>query len=376
MQIEEIHFNHNPSSASTDAITICRDKSSGAIVAPEWRRSPVKRDPAAYARDAITGPVTIKVKISGGPQNGTRKIRAIDANAVPPPSGCLGIIIWLIQALIHAIFGTVGEVMAKNVHFDGAGNAALETFTLNSPYLMPGGFVSKRNTVWRWQYKWKGKWKDFDTTDHTIYVILDVPTAPWVQSGDATQLPWAIALDQACTWGVTAATKDAAAEAITLRVNRVPNVTYTPATMFGFGDYQLASYLTHLAGGPFVMNCTDSADAVTTLSNLLGCNLAEGQFFNMVTRPFLTLAGNPNNAADWVSWSWGYHEICWLNDYSSDTVWDGCLQLDMSNNPAVHVAKLPAKMRFNSGSPDDYRPRLIASGAGTLNTFVRHRKVV
>ena len=82
---------------------------------------------------------------------------------------------------------------------------------------------------------------DFDTSDHTIYVVLDVPRAPWVQSGDATQLPWATALDQACAWAVGKKTKDDVAEAITLRVNRVPNVTYTPMTMFGAGGGAIPS---------------------------------------------------------------------------------------------------------------------------------------
>jgi hypothetical protein len=115
-------------------------------------------------------------------------------------------------------------------------------------------------------------------------------------------------------------------------VNRVPNVTYTPSTMFGFGDYELSSYLTHLPGGSFVMNCTDCADAVTTLSNLLGCNLAEGQFFNMVTKRFLTLAGNPASNADWVSWSWGYHEICRLGAIGQNGQLRRRLQLDMDDN--------------------------------------------
>jgi hypothetical protein len=376
MQVEEIQFNHDPSSATTDAITICRDASSGAIVAPEWRRSPLKNEPAAYARDAITGPVTIKVRFSGGPANATRRIRAVDANVPVQQGGCLGALIYAILQLLNSIFGTIGDVLERNVTFDAAGNSPLETFTLNSSFLTPNGFVSKRNTVWKWQYKHGKSWVDFDTTQHTIYVVLDMPTAPWAQSGDPTQLPWATALDIACGWAVTAKTKDDAAAAITLRVNRVPNVTYTPMTMFGFSDYQLASYITHLGGGSFIMNCTDCSDAVTTLSNLLGCNLAEGQFFNMQTRKFLTLDGNPSNNADWVSWGWSYHEICWLNDYSSNTVWDGCLQLDMSNNPAVHTAQLPAKMPFDAGGPDDYKPRLIASGAGSLNSFVRHRRVV
>ncbi|HEX6083936.1 MAG TPA: hypothetical protein VF266_05395 [Thermoanaerobaculia bacterium] len=377
MQVEEVRFNHNPNSAANDAMTIAVNGASGAVVAPEWQRSPVKRDPCAYALGALSGAVTIKARFSGGPSNGVRRIRAVDANPVPPQqAGCAGFLLWLLQAILHALFGPIGDVLPKNVAFDAAGNSGLETFTLNAPYLGANGFVTKRNTVWKWQYKSGGSWIDFDTTDHTMYVTVDLPTAPWVQSGNPSQLPWAIALDQACLWAIGKKTKDDVAAAITLEVNRVPNVSYTPMTMFGFSDYQLTSYLTHLAGGPFIMNCTDAADAVTTLSNLLGCNLAEGRFFNMVTRKFLTLSGNPAVPADWVSWAWGYHEICWLNDFSSNTVWDGCLQLDMSDVPNVHVAKLVAKMPFSVPDPNDYKTRLIASGLGTLESFVRHRAVV
>src|SRR5262249_48596022 len=197
----------------------------------------------------------------------------------------------------------------------------------------------------------EGGWSDCAGGVRPIIVVLGVPSAAWVRGGDPSRRPGAAALDRACLWAIGAKTLDEAAERITRGVNRQQNESYTPMTMFGFGDYNLASYLSHVSGGlPFIMNCTDCADAVTTLSNLLGCTLAEGQFFNMQTKPFLTLAGDPSNAAAWVTFGWGYHEICWLNDFSSNTVWDGCLQLDMSNNPNVHVAKLPAKMTFNAGS--------------------------
>ena len=377
MQVEEVHFNHNPKSASADAITIANNGASGAILAPEWQRSPFKREPCAYALGAISGPVTIKARFSGGPQGGVRRIRAIDANPVPPQQvGCGGLFLWLLQKITHTLFGTVGEVVQKDVSFDGSGSSGLETFTLNAPYLGANGFVTKRSTVWKWQYKSGKSWVDFDTTDHTMFITADMPTAPWVQSGNPTQLPWVTALERACLWAIGKKTKDDVAAAITMEVNRVPNVTYTPMTMFGFDSYQLASYLGHLTGGPFVMNCTDAADAVTTLSNLLGCNLAEGRFFNMVTRKFLTLSGEPVIPGDWVSFTWGYHEICWLNDFSSNRVWDGCLQLDMSDVPNVHVAKLATKMPFSVPEPNDYRTRLIATGLGTQEGFVRHRAVV
>ncbi len=376
MQVEEIHFNHDTTSASQDALTICRNASAGAaITAPEWRRSPTKREPAAYARDALAGPATIKAKFSGGPPEDTVEVRAVDANEPVRKPGCAGLIVWLLESIADALFGTVAEVAAKPVSFDASGDSGLETFTLTGPWLGPDGFVSRRDTVWKWQYRDGGGWTDFDTTDHTVYVVLDVPGDPWVQSGPPTQLPWADALDRACRWAVGADTIDEAAERITRRVNRVSNVSYTPWTIFGSGTYQLASYLSHLSGGPFQMNCTDCANAVTTLANLLGCRLAEGRFNSMQTEPFLTLSGDPSDPADWVTWNWSYHEICWLNDFSSNTVWDGCLQLDMSNTPGTHQAKLPVKMDFDTPSPDDYKSRLIASGPGTLASSVTHRPV-
>ncbi len=378
MQVDEIHFNHDTTSASHDALTICRNGLSGAIVAPEWKRG-FPSQPAAYARDALISPITIKAKFSGGPQNAARKIRAIDGSPPPPQkSGCAGIIAAIIDAILRTLFGNIlGEVGAESVVFDANGNSSLTTFTLIGQWLTPNSFVSKRETKWKWQYHANGSWHDFDLTTHAIYVVLNVPNAPWVQTGDVTQLPWTDALDRACAWALGAKTLDEAAALITYGVNRQQNESYTPMTMFGFGDYNLASYLTHVNNGmPFIMNCTDCADAVTTLSNLLGCTLAEGQFFNMQTRPFLSLAGDPSNAAAWVTFNWSYHEICWLNDYNSNTVWDGCLQLDMSNVVNVHAAKLPVKMPFSAGSADDYKPRLIASGPGTLNSFTRHRRVI
>jgi hypothetical protein len=376
MQVEEVQFNHDPDSASTDAMTIALNGHSGPVVAPEWTRWPVKRDPCAYALGALTGPVTIKVRFSHGPKNGVHTIRAIDGSPSPPQQGgCVGFLLWVLQAVLQALFGTVSEVLQQEVAFDAFGKSALTTFTVSSGYLGAKAFVTKRLTLWLWQYKSGGTWVDFDATGHTMYITADLPTAPWGQSGPS-QLPWATALDRACLWALGRKTKDDIAAAITFRVNRVPNASYTPATMFGFDTYQLTSYLKALSSGPFKMNCTDCADAVTTLSNLLGCNLAEGQFFDVHTRPFLTLAGDPDVPADWVTFDWNYHEICWLNDFSSNTVWDGCLQLNVSDTEGVPSAYLPVKMPFNVPDPTDYKARLMASGTGTLNEFVRHRPVV
>jgi hypothetical protein len=382
MKVEEVHFNHDPSSASSDALTIRENGSPGTLIqAPEWRAG-LAAKPAAYAAQALGSQVTIKARFSGGPPKGKVRIRAIDA-WVPPasPGGCLGWLVVLIAQILRALFGNVlGDVRKEWVTFDAAGNSPLVTFRLIHHKLKTSG-VGVHSTAWKWQWKQGSPWTDFDATSHKVYLVLGLPAGPWVQTAaDDTQLPWASALETACSWALGAMTPDEAAARVTRAVNTQPLVSYVPATMFGFSSYLLTSYLAAINGSaPFVMNCTDSADAVTTLSNLLGCDLWEGRFFNMQTRKFLTLSGNPANLADWVSWSWGYHEICWLSAIAlAGLVYDGCLQLDMDDDDsdAVHVAQHPIKMPFDQGGPDDYKPRLIASGTGNLENVPRRRAVV
>jgi hypothetical protein len=381
LKIDEVHFNHDQSSASSDAMNI-RKNFATAIQAPEWKDG-VPPQPAAYAVAALGNTVTIKAKFSGGPPNGTLTIRAVDAYVPPSTSGCLGWLIALIAAIVRALFGNVlGDVAAQAVAFDAGGQSSLDTFTLVNHKLKVSG-VGIRTTDWNWQYKKKKKWLTFGATHHTTYVVLDVPTLPWQQSpaGNNTQWPWADALDKACLWALGAATKDEAAKRITIAINTRPNQSYTPVTIFGyFPPYQLTSYMNQLDGGqPFSLNCTDCADAVTTFSNLLGCDLGEGQFHNMVTRKFLTLNGDPGVPASWVSWSWGYHEICWLGGAIgvNELIYDGCLQVDMDDNygDAVHTAQHPVKMRFGTTGPNDYRYRLVDSGAATLDSATQRRSV-
>jgi hypothetical protein len=377
MRVEEVHFNHDPSSANSDALTIRKNQTGSPIQAPEWKRGQTPQ-PAAYASAALGPSVTIKARFSGGQPDSVVKIRAVDA-WVPPgtPGGCLGWLLWIINSIIRALFGNVlGDTDVQSVQFDGAGNSGLITFALVHHKLKTSG-VGIRTTDWKWQYRHHGAWHTFDTTQHKIYLVLDLPNGPWDQNtGNNTQLPWTDALDKACVWALGAQTKDEAAAMITVAVNTQPNQSYNPATAFGFGTYYLSSYLNQLNGGsPFQLNCTDCADAVTTFSNLLGCDLWEGRFFNMVTKKFLTLNGDPAVPADWVSWSWSYHEICWLHQIGQyERIYDGCLQVDMSNT-AVHIAKHPIKMRFGLNDPNDYRYRLIQSGTGNLENIPRRRAV-
>lgn len=381
MKVEEVHFNHDPTGASADALNLRVNAGGTPITAPEWVRGAAAK-PAAYAAGALGSNITIKARFSGGPPNTTLKLRAVDSFVPPAQGGCLGILLAIVAAILRALFGNVlGDAKEVAVSFDGAGNSGLVTFSLVNHKLKTAG-VGVRTTEWKWQYRKQGGWHSFDTTRHRTYLVVDVPAGPWTQSasGNDTQVPWTDALDKACRWAHGAKTPDQAAERITRAINSRPNQSYTPATMFGFYDYFLTSYMNALdAGASFQLNCTDCANAVVTFSNLLGCDLWEGRFFNMVTRRFLTLNGDPVVDADWVSWTWGYHEIGWLNAVGADQdIYDGCLQVDMDDDDAdlVHVARLPVKMRFGSTGSEHYRYRLIQSGAGTLENIPRRRTVV
>jgi hypothetical protein len=207
-------------------------------------------------------------------------------------------------------------------------------------------------------------------TLHRIYLLLDRPTDPW-----SNEIPWVAALELACGWATSAATEDRATELITRSLNGNPLLSYTPSTMFGFTQYLLSSFLKMLdAGSPFQLNCTDCADAVATLGNLLGCDLWEGRMLNLVTRKILGIGGNPAVDSDWYAWNWSYHEIPWLQVIGPhEFMWDGCLQLDTDSNDSdtIHVPLLAIKMKFS-----DYRALLVASGPCTLENIPRRRPVV
>lgn len=381
MRVEEVHFNHDVNSATSDALNIRKTVSGDSIQAPEWKRG-APAQPAAYAASALGAHVTIKARFSGGPPNEAREIRAVDAWApASKPSGFLGRIAYFIAPEIRSVPGNVlGDTDEQLAAFDGAGASELATFTLVNHQLKTSG-VGIRTTEWKWQVRENGTWQDFDATQHKVYLVVDMPNGPWDQDpiGNNTQLPWTDALDYACLWALGAKTKDEAAERVTVAVNTNPNQSYTGSTMFGDDSYHLSWYLKQLDGGStFTLNCTDCADAVTTLSNLLGCDLFEGIFTNISTKKFLTLGGNPLVEADWLYIGWRYHEICWLHRMGQDElIYDACLQVDMkdSNVDLVHVPKHPAKMRFGMDDPNDYRYRLVKSGKATVQDRPIRRRV-
>jgi DNA-binding beta-propeller fold protein YncE len=203
---------------------------------------------------------------------------------------------------------------------------------------------------------------------HKIYLVLSTPTAPWV-----AETPWVAALEIACGWAAGAATMDAAATLITEGYNGSGVVHYdivSGATFYGFVNYKLSEMIDRLNGGPGLgekVNCTDSANTVSTLSNVIGCDLWQSRMYpTFALNPILAIGyPPPNPMPTWPSFS--YHEVAWKGACTAnDNLFDGCLKVDGDADPttAPHAWVLPTNVLFGDCTTMNYRLRLSPPGAG------------
>jgi hypothetical protein len=201
---------------------------------------------------------------------------------------------------------------------------------------------------------------------HRLYLILGRPTPPWT-----VENPWVAALELACGWAAGTATADFAAARITEGYNgsgRVSYDTVSGATMYGFDTYKLTQMIERLNGGYGLgekVNCTDSANTVSTLANLIGCDLWQSQMQS-------DFALNPVMAIGYSIWAvpfgfgFSYHEVAWKGACGiNDNVFDGCLKVDGDVDPttAPHTPLLPTDMLFGDCTTMSYRLRLCPPGA-------------
>lgn len=275
--------------------------------------------------------------------------------------------------------GTLGPMAEQLVSFDAAGASGWQTFALPAPTFHAAG-VGRHDIEWRWQWRARSTdaWRDLRATRHRIYVTLAAPTLPWVQAAGSTSLPWADALDIACVWAAGATTRDAAAALVTQRYNGCGVVAYdtvSGATFYGWGSYNLTQMINRLNGGPGLgakVNCTDSANTVSTLANLLGCDLWQSRMQS-------GFALNPMIAIGFNTWavpfngSFSYHEVAWKGGCTQfDNVFDGCLKVDGDANPtsAPHTPLLATNLLFGDCATMNYRLRLCPPGPGGCGACV------
>ena len=214
------------------------------------------------------------------------------------------------------------------------------------------------------------------SASHRLYLVVAKPTQPWV-----TETPWVEALKLACGWAAGATGIDSAAKRITERYYNCGVLQYDVigggGTKYGSSPYMLSEMIERLNGGSGLganVNCTDSANTVSTLANVLGCDLWQSK---MASNPDLSQSRfdlNPILAVgfpgpdSWPDWpSFRYHEVAWKGACAeNDNLFDGCLMVDGDNDPtqAPQTWLLPADMLFGDCVTMNYRLRLCPPGPG------------
>jgi hypothetical protein len=343
-EISAIQCNFNTSTITNDALNI-RKNYSTTSPSPSWSKG--------VSHTFADSPVAYAIKETQGKPLGVRV--SLKANG-------------LSAAFVRAIGGgRLGSVKEQLVTFDSSGNSGYQTFDLQNPTFHAHGVKAYNISLrWQWRYLPTDPWREMVTTRHRLFVILEAPTLPWVQTVGSTSLPWTDSLEIACNWASGATDKVTTATRITERYNgsgRVSYDTVSGATMYGWASYNLTQMINRLNGGPGLgekVNCTDSANTVSTLANLLGCDLWQSRMeagFDL----------NPVIAIGYNVWEvpfgsgFSYHEVPWTGACTeNDRVYDGCLKVDGDADPtsAPHVPLLPTNMMFGNCVTMDYRLRL------------------
>lgn len=372
--LEAIKFNHDASSATTNALSI-RQSGSTSLPVPEWERGVTttpEQSRAAYAVKPTTGnTLTIQARFRSQDVKKVH-IRAKDPTTVPyepdTPSGCAGLLLKLLLMLLQALGNVLGDVKKASISFDAQGDSGFVTLPLTKTRLHKAA-VGVYTTNWRWEYRVKGQpWKDLATTRHRIYVVLDTPTAPWKQGSDLTdtQLPWTDMLDRACYWALGAKTTADAGRKITEAVFGLGGgpVEYDcpggGGTRYAWPQFYLTAFLERIDGGygrGGYVNCSDCATIVATFANGVGCDLWQSRMgYGFDLNPLLAIGSAVwQPACGWSGFS--YHEVAWDGGCMlTDHVWDACLKVDGDLDPtaAPQTPMTVAGMEFA-----DYRARLV-----------------
>jgi len=368
--LKEIQFNHDRQRATHDAFNI-RFNEANAVELPEWRRGitfTAQQSPAAYAIKETRGnTLTIKARFTGT-ANSTVLVRAVQARPDARQTRGCNPIVWLWPASSSKQrVNVLGEVREREITFDATGETDLEDFELQNVLIWTAG-VSVSTTEWRWQFRATrtDRQTDFAITKHRIYTVLQIPNCPWQQNpseAEITQLPWAEALEYACNWAAGAHDVDEAAELITRAINDLglSRVCYSGSPLYSCPNFNCTEFLNLLGGdvgmGP-KLNCSDCATAVSSFSNLVGCDLRQLQLGpdEILTNFIKKIGDTREDITEFFE-----HEVAWDGPVTEQgKIFDACLHLDGDPNPEKRpfVALLPTSIPFGSPSEKQYRFRL------------------
>lgn len=370
--LEAVKFNHDPESATSDALNI-RKNETMPVTVPEWRSDKPLDSLAAYAiSETLGNKITIQAKFKLIDSD----IKSLEIRAIDPAS-IFGIS--ELDDVVHTVLSWInprpktptrnvlGRVKSKRVAFDEHGDSGFQTFELDDVDIWNVG-VSVSTTIWQWQYRLASQdgWTNFDKSRHRIYTVLKMPKRPWRQrpwKANNVQLPWADVLEHACDWASNVHTLDEAAARVThgfRDIEKFVSLEYVRSPSFyahpTFNCTKVLSLIRGLRGEGHKLNCTDGATIVSTLANVLGCALWQSSMTGFQTNPI-----RPIGSSVWKRAEFSIHDVAWKGAcLEDDEVYDVCLQVDGDSDPVQKptLPLLPVNLKF--GQPNDklYRFRV------------------
>src|SRR5690242_19487142 len=186
--IQAIKFNHDPNSTDHDALTIRKNETED-IYVPEWEvdnAGTLKTSAAAYARSQAGNLLKIAVRLQ-------RQNAAVQSVQVSAQSGSV-----------------LGNAIAAQPIVFSQGNFSDYVLLPLSNTKLNTAVVGKSQIAFDWTLVSTlsngQKQTDQQRTQHTIYTLLEKPTAPWGPQDDPHdyEFPWTDVLDRACKWAAGA----------------------------------------------------------------------------------------------------------------------------------------------------------------------------
>jgi len=326
--LESISFNHDPDSASSDALNIRMNYTEDVHV-PEWNKAQ-KSYPAAYIKKST---ITVKAVFSAAP--GVTHAR-----------------IWAVTRQ-----GQLSNLLPETVSFN---NGISDPVYFEVAYHTP---THIKSFIQEWRLycdhvNGPGAPKiHLGNSENKIFAVLAQPQAPWTTTGQTE--PWVDALEISCWWARGTRTPEDAAAKITKQLfknvgglyDNEWGMPYYPYS-FDFSQFALTDFLANIPDVGIV-NCYDMGKSLVTLSNTLGCGLSyrysnpfghlnciygigrgwTNNPFNANTEPLYHFVPDPIVPGDW-GWDegrsfFGNHAFGSIGD----NIFDACLTVDTDKDP-------------------------------------------
>ena len=325
VDVVKIHFNHNTGSTSSDGITIQEDETT--ITAPEWMSS--KNEESAYTV-AVDDP-TVKVEFYCSDTQDFSSVQIYSYRTS-------GSSTWALDT--------------ETITFNPSGSSGTVSFDTKSNGKQPTT-VGEYSVSWSWRVLYVDASEqsppiEIDTSSHTFYNVLSIPTAPMA-------VPWVEVLDYSCDWASGETTEVNVATEVAKTLYSDLGIDYQYSTRYTDGtdneELWLQTFLDDVSdNNTLVSNCSDMANLFCTFSSALGCeSQTKALYGSMHTRSIYVIGDSIPLEKDF-----GLHQFGWLNS----KVYDSCLWL--WNNGVIHpynMSLLDYKgWLISTGSPSDLDP--------------------